>query len=737
MAKQIKSKSARSSKLLPKKEIEAAKLAVQRSQTPLLLLQNPNYFGTLKGAAAKKFGPVVQLGSQKTYYEALGCIDYFPESKVLGTTVAIKRPSGYGGSPCHGGSHEYVRFFVDYDHSGNWVDEGLAEFGVYDRNFGDVLYYYAKISLTPDKTACCDRSPVLPKVRAILSWNQVPTVNDPDFVPVWGESKESTIQIAPRNSFWCYFIHEIELYPKFKVIWPELYKPDFEKKYLPELEKLMPFDKPPVMVPPVPQPMDLKKAYGKKVSDARIAQPYMQAMLKSCSAVSDYQMSQVLPDFNIGEILGVLTQSQFDTTYEEVCCVGLDRDANVLHASVKLKLSCGYSGNLCSAGSKEYVAFYMDFGDGWEYMGTSHVTVHDIAGIPAEGLWYDVSLGVNLDAHRKKWCQVGKAKVRAILSWAAAPTPNDPDYVATWGDWQDGHVEIKPLPAGVIPGDHPVVVMEKCGGMVVADIDKTTGLGTWSLAGSLAGAKDSPFYGTMELIGHIFFGGPGWKYRFLVTQPGGVEHALLDTQVITTDTLGVFDDVILNPDPQGWMDYLQSDTVNIVGGLLGRFGAYGEGMYLIRIQATNDNGWTVFNDPNGTVHFKVDAKAPAVSINLDPPAAGSSETTGNCADFVIPEVMTGTYSMADQHSGSFSIYVTPSNNAVVHVDGNPVSGYSYNGTAWGLPNAGKSGTFEILTANMIKCGYNVRIDAIDRTIISSHVIGHRSAALQGFCLRTS
>jgi hypothetical protein len=36
---------------------------------------------------------------------------------------------------------------------------------------------------------------------------------------------------------------------------------------------------------------------------------------------------------------------------------------------------------------------------------------------------------------------------------------------------------------------------------------------------------------------------------------------------------------------------------------------------------------------------------------------------------------------------------------------------------------------------MIKCGYNVRIDAYDRTIVNSHWIGLWNTAIQGFCLR--
>jgi hypothetical protein len=67
----------------------------------------------------------------------------------------------------------------------------------------------------------------------------------------------------------------------------------------------------------------------------------------------------------------------------------------------------------------------------------------------------------------------------------------------------------------------------------------------------------------------------------------------------------------------------------------------------------------------------------------------------------------------------FSISVTPNLGATVDVDGMPgTSGLSY--AAGTLPNGGKAGTFVIHTNGVQKCGYNVRIDAYDRTIVSSH-----------------
>jgi hypothetical protein len=54
----------------------------------------------------------------------------------------------------------------------------------------------------------------------------------------------------------------------------------------------------------------------------------------------------------------------------------------------------GYGGPLCGNGSTEYVAFWIDFndGNGFQYMGTATVNVHDLQTIPNEDVQYAVFL---------------------------------------------------------------------------------------------------------------------------------------------------------------------------------------------------------------------------------------------------------------------------------------------------------------------------------------------------------
>ena len=692
----------------PKRELEHINL---RPAFKVLQLSNANYFGNLKDSQLKP----VELIAGNTFYEALKCVSYNPSTQSLNAAISIKQNGGYSGGPCTNGSFEYVRFYVDYLRDGNWIDEGVVSTNVHDLAFQDDLCYNVHLKLDPKKMACCDDDAVLPRVRAILSWNSAPPANAPNWIPVWGNSLDTNIQIAPRRSFWCLIKKGIKV--------DEVVK----NQLIENIDKLK-LELPPF--PPQPDPGPLyapqyfKKLYKEQVEDSRIVLKQITELSKF-SALSSFTGNIAIADFNWADILGKINLLQFNTAYEEVKCVALNREFNSIHASVVVKRPSGYLGDLCSPGSKEYVAFYMDFGAGYQYMGTSSVGVHDIGTIPKDGLWYNIALPVNLQPHQKEWCNSGKAKLKAILSWNVAPPANNPNYIAAYGDWEECNVEIKSLPGGVVPGNS-TVILEKAGGMVVADINDATGLATTSLAGSLGGAHNSPFYGVMELIGNIFFALPGMSYRFLVTKPGGIELPLTDTQVITTDTLGVFTDHTFNPGADGWIPYLQTINTNIVAGLLGRYTATTEGKHVIRIQA-KDIFSNIYNDPNGAVTILVDAHVPDVQIHIDP-AIG-----GDCADFTTGTDITGTYTMLDTHAGSFSISVTPNKGAVVDVDGTGTNGLSY--VAGTLPGGGKSGSFVIHTGGVPKCGYNVRIDAYDRTIVSSHSIGLYNNDIQGFCLR--
>lgn len=141
-------------------------------------------------------------------------------------------------------------------------------------------------------------------------------------------------------------------------------------------------------------------------------------------------------------------------SFEELGCVGYNPSFKELTATVKIKRPTGYSGNLCSKGSFEYVRFYLDYndGNGWQDMGYTGFNVHDIPtkkdcdGKNEKPIDYVVRLKIN---PKRYFCtKENLPKVRAILSWNSIPAPNDPNQAMgpyTWGDVKDERIQISPF----------------------------------------------------------------------------------------------------------------------------------------------------------------------------------------------------------------------------------------------------------------------------------------------------
>jgi hypothetical protein len=670
------------------------------------LLQNPNFFGTGTAEKGAQLPKAVFALSGNTSFEELTCVGYNHHTRMLAATFHLKQNNGYSGDYCHGGSVEYVRFFVDWQDNGSWTDEGLASVAVHDPGFPEDLCYTVEIRLDSRRRSCCDKKPVLPKVRAILSWNQVPTMGDENFNPVWGNRLETHIQIAPRTGLLC-LLDDIFIDKGFQLDELDLVK----------IEPLIPVGPPVPPVPPVETSFfELKKTYGKVVEENRFGYPAAAQLLAFQPEFSLLPQTGLDLGLNLKGLLEFIQTANFNTGYEELTCVGLDRDRRRLHATVRVKREQGYSGGLCTAGSKEYVAFYMDFGAGFQYIDTASLDVHDVPGAKV-GLTYDISVPVNLDEHRLAWCKMGKAKVRAILSWNTVP-PIDPNYVAPWGDWEECFVEIKPLPRGVHPGNvHPS--LSTVGGMDTDDINQLSGLATSTSAASLGGAFRCAFDGEIRFSGKILnLGGGSMKYRLIITEPESAPRIMLDTQ--TVRYYGDLFNTDLIPDANGWMPY--NDDVQ--DDLLGRFYPGKHGMHEIRLEIT-DGTAAIF--PYDETRFLVDKAGADVDIVI-------TNGTGDCGDFVAGNPIEGTYKFTDEHAWNLGISLTPATVYSVEIDGVPVSGLNYQfGT---LPATGKTGTWRVLTtAGLTRpCGYNVWIGATERVIVNSVQVGRYYNVPKGFCL---
>ncbi len=265
-----------------------------------LMLKNPNYFGNMPELGKAEITLV-----EDTYYEDIACIGFNPEQDTLYAIIRIKQNYGYGGDLCSKGSYEYVRFYVDWDNDGDFDEEfedvGVASVNVHDIPGSKPLYYCVMLKLDSKKKPC--NYPQVLKVRAILSWSAVPPEKNPDWKPVWGEVDERYIQIRPSP----FLVADL-----IDIIGPEIIKEKIGKlkDYL-DLET-------PVLKPIEPSLEELEREYkGKGVPEHRIKFKQIASNIEKFSKDA-LSVSPVLKSF-VADAL----KCKFDTSYEELQCVGL------------------------------------------------------------------------------------------------------------------------------------------------------------------------------------------------------------------------------------------------------------------------------------------------------------------------------------------------------------------------------------------------------------------------------
>lgn len=718
-------------------EVLTTEAPIERAHFKSLLLQNPNYFGTLlKDDPLYQLFQPVNVFSGNTTYEQLTCVGYNPQLKTLAAIIKINQNGGYSGGACTAGSKEYVRFYIDYYRNGVWKDLGVSNFDSHDFNHSanNPLCYAANIAFEPDVQHCCDDEPVLPIVRAILSWNTQPPANQPFHSPVWGNVLDVNIQIAPANGWFCWFKkyftqaqldikpEQIELLTKQLPVAACAFKNEVKEQV---------------------NLVELVKSYGDKVQPERAAYTtVVQALQSGTPSIELYYTFKEL-GWDISKINQFIFESQFNTSFEEVNCVGLNRDSSRLYATVLQKSSYGYAGSLCNPGSREYVAFYMDFGSGWQYMGTSSVEVHDVP-VPAGGLSYHVELPVNLAPYQAQLCSnTSFAKVRAILSWNQLPPINDPNYVAPWGDWEEAWVEIR---YREVVGNNPIIQtigtipVEKINSFGL--IDKNIGPADASID-----VYDSfSFNGTIPITGLIpvhpdsnDVSAAQLKYKIMLkkaSEPDSSYAPVTTAFKVLKDVIagGISTQTIVDQTATGGfynylVDFTAPTIVTVFGDLLGVITVAESDVYEFYIE-------TSLGFRSSHYKIKVDKNAPTnVHITVD--------GTGDCGSLVQGTPITGTYSIADIESNCHSVWfefiqVRPGDSTVFTVDGVTKS---FN-TQIPVPLTGKNGTWGITTDHLRPCGYNIRLYGYDKTLVSVPFVSYAYYFYQqysgpdtiGFCL---
>ena len=719
-------------------ELVSADVPLERAKFRELFLGNPNYFGTMKQLDL----PVIKPIAASTVYEKLTCVGLQPQLDQVEAVVSLVANTGFSGSLCQGGSREYVRFYMSDDAGGSWIDLGSTSFSVYD-TAGPRPLDYAVTLAVPVKHRFCflENQPTL---RAILSWNIVPTPNTPEFTPVWGNVVEVTVQ--PDSSSIIFFNDVIS---------------QFDIKLPPAAKDLIDLQAPIKLVPKAPSYtlLEAHKKYTGDVEPQRYVFPHIErSLLLQSSPTLQFppdpdpgptpdgpfvQPEFSLPfelkklDLDLSKIIDQLfSVGDGNTSFEELDCIGYDPIDDVLVGLFTVKRTDGYSGGACTNGSLEYVRFWIDWGDGsgWQLAGTSTVRVHDYNTMPAGGLKYAVYQPVSTSARRKD-CIDGpvQPKVRAILSWQSVPAT--PDTVPAWGNRVETHIQLDP---GSVSSLRPVV--ESVGGVVVCAIDQSTG--------RTSGA-DQPFGGVLTVTGIIpgapDRAAPPMKYRIQVLPPGGGSGDWVtlrnDVGVTITEQVGLAlltqYNQTLKVDGDGYYTYLEDPNPDgsgwrrVFGNVLGSWltASPMADVWQIKVDAKDSNGVPYASQTltcgdgttRSTVRVCLDEVVPTSTLTItDFVRGGVSSPAQECMKFKIGDILKGNYSVSDEHFRRFDLFVVPSGPAA---GGQPVPP---SGNFPAVATTGTSGTWEIDTATMAPCGYVLQLFAWDRTIVSGNPTGWRA-----------
>jgi hypothetical protein len=744
---------------------------VERTRFRQYLLQNPNYFGTLEASPFKPVKPI----KANTSYEQMICVGLNPPYNRLEAIVQVKRDTGYGGDVCSPGTHEYVRFYVDLHDDGVWHDVGLSSVHVHDIPGDKPICYAVRRDFDAAVKYCTVEN--LVKVRAILQWDVPPPANTPGHVPVWGNVVNVQVQIHKRE-----WLFAGDLFKEFEHIPVKIPDPigPIVKGLDPHVKLTM------MKAAPMSLAQKMEVYQGQSVPAARFAFPEAQQLLampnvgETVAPGESPLVKLGLPAAAIEGLIAKLFATDGDTSYEELRCVGLHPESDLIEAVLTVKKPAGYSGGLCGNGSLEYVAFWIDFGDGagFEHIGTATVNVYDLATIPAEGLQYAVFLKTDLSKYRVP-CQVGPrvVRLRAILSWATPPPPANPDWVPVWGNREECRVQIRP---GALEGHIPLI--ETVGNISVSHIDGVTGLATGNGQLAAFSVVDSPFGGVVTITGRIgnppnSYGGgaPSFKYRIEVFGPppfdtwtpltnaisvsysewvAGVPIQCMPGEYVCDKTLTPTDDG--DGFGPGWYEYIEdlqgANQRFLVTDKLASWltSAAMEGLWKIRITAKDPAG-PVLLPGFQVVRVRIDNTAPSgpagpaatqAQIEANPPLTitgatfnGSALPAVACGKFPVGSIVSGTYEAHDpgvtspnEHFRAFSLSVTPAGPA--HGAATAPAGKTYPIVS----TNGEAGTWTLDTSGMDPCGYVIRLYAYDRTNYNSGGYALYMTYDVGFCL---
>lgn len=685
--------------------------------------------------------------SGDTAWEEVTCVGYNPAQRQLTAVVSIKQTTGYSGGLCDLGSSEFVRFFVDW--GGGLVNVEVTSFGVHDipnvaPNPPHPIQYMVSLTLDDATHRKLCLSPVLPHVRAVLSWNTPPSLN-PNAPPTFGNSKDVHIQIAP------------ELLLIGKLIDAEAVKLPAWLLDKVDLSKPLPSTK------PKPTPLEaLLPDYRKAgVPDHRTLFPVVQPLITGgagAAAVAEQTSLVNAKALNV-DLAGVLKTlnpgvavEAGNTEFEQVVCAGLNTATDTLGAVILIKRPGGYGGTLCHAGTTEYVAFWADFDDNGtyeSYLGTAAVQVHDITNIPKAGLFYSVILTSDFSAHLKACVKPNVIRLRAVLSWSVPPSTTNPNALNFWGNRLDVAVQIRPGQ----PVTGLAAYLYYVGNVPISDISTATYLaypssGALNTANCGQAAMDRPFAGTVTVGGRISNFVPGtvyyqvqvsphgassWQpimngpFTFILSDPSNPPFFQSDVTYTSADGWYLFEE---NPGASKYEIYNQLGTWNSLSAP--------DGTYDIRLAYTtnypitassvifytnivtlivSNRSFTVSPTPNTAIDTSYD-----VDLVID---------GGDCHSYARGNVITGHLRATNPYFWTWTLDPEPS----THTHGTqcvpPCRSYGSLSDQGATP----SETWSLDTTKLDKCGYTVTLRVWDRAIVNSNgAVTHSASKAVGFAV---
>lgn len=672
----------------------------ERAQYKALLTFNPNYFGSFDTAPLP---PVLPMAGN-TYYEELGCVGYHPQQKVLEGVVYVTQPGGYGGALCSGGSTEYVRFYLSEDNGATWQDQGLTSFRAWDVPEGTEgarrLEYAVQMKVDPARLNCWSGSRLI-RMRGILSWNAPPPPNSPNWNPPWGNRRDATILVEPRKLF---VLDDVFTQIKVKIPYA--------------LKQTLDLQAPVAAAPKTLSVPELTALYEKSaVPPQRYAFKQLHAMAFGPLVPTPELVAQQLPglklDPKLVDLLFPVGDTDGDTSYEELTCIGLDPNLpDTLVGIVHVKRSSGFNGGPCTAGSTEYVSWWIDSdGNGSfdTFLGTASVKLHDIAGLPAEGVHLAVRLPVDLNRFRKP-CKAGPAllPVRAILSWQVPVAGNEPNKVPTWGNREETLVML--TPEGVV--NAPAGKIAILGGVPTSMIDDVDGLTTDDAVFAL---NNVPIDGRAPFCGRVTVQGApiaGARYQIRAVHETDGSFVVLTPALTLTRSDGSTWVHTANPATQMY-DYVPFDQN--INGLLSYWDSAGDARWVVTLTTYGASPTPTGSDSH---RVQLDNTAPDAAISI-------TSGTGNCGKFMAGETLQGLFTATDDHLWQWSIGIKP-------------PGLNDPGEAITAPSSGSApqvdAVWSLDTTGMVGCGYIAELVVVDRAIVNSAAQGRHTPRSVGFCL---